>query len=105
MLWRWPPARLPGPLGPPAQPLISWPISNRRITAGPLCAYSTDVCHPVQRKVGSWPLFVMTCGGGTLRALALRSPLLQLDYNLGVLKQIGCVKSPDVRENTYDHVR
>src|SRR5262249_52936738 len=27
-------------------------------------AYSTDVCHPVQRKVGSWPLLVNIEGVG-----------------------------------------
>lgn len=30
-------------------------------------------------KAGSWPIYVMTWGGVPLRALALRSPLLQLD--------------------------
>ena len=24
----------------------------------PVCAYSTDVCHPIHGKVGSWPIYV-----------------------------------------------
>jgi hypothetical protein len=59
-----------------------------------------------QRQLsGSWPIYVMTWGGVTLRVLELRSPLLLLDYNLGVHKQIGYVTYPNVRENTYDYVR
>jgi hypothetical protein len=73
-------------------------LSRHRPSRAPVsapAAYSTDSCHPVHRKVGSWPLYVMSrrstpaCHTAVVRIMSEAAPAAaavrcRLDHTSGV---------------------